>query len=282
MGKVFTWKEVRSGAIPSLEQFDTVKAIVREEIVRCDVIEAASFIGSAATGSHTLRSDVDVLVCRREKRSGEVDSVFERLRRLAVPFHIDIDDCSVDHVSSHFPRAKTIGAMMAAHVYRLGSDAAIKGEPMSLIQPSEMPGEAQIFDYIQCQMPLVEKFAHECWLFPPSLRFRCIGVAVNAVQHLARMVLWHKRHDVVSLPKPAVVDYYERMACPGSAHLRRIVSADAVYTAALRKQVARPCWFTHWRSRFLLQRSVFEIAKFVCAVRKEVELPGTIAFALLC
>lgn len=242
MGKVFSWPDLETDCVPTIENFRYIMDVIRKRLAEMPEIIGAAFYGSALNGGFNVRSDIDVIVIYNHDYRSEVIKELQDINSLAeglyVPIEINLTSDSLAKTPGH-----DISRSLWEHLgYSQNHQGVIKADPQDLFCMDGRGVIAETLQYIAHKRAGLEKRWTRVNTEGPE-KYRFLEKVLAAPMHVARKVL---RCEDISLlrqddSKAAVLKYYSEnfKQYNGCTELfQKLCNADAAYTRALQEQLS--------------------------------------------
>lgn len=239
MGKVFTWSEIQSKAVPTAEGFRRTLDMLKNDLAHASSVKTAVICGSVVRGDHTLRSDIDCLVIYDAGRSRSSFAVMQELSMKAAKMFVPVTfiACGTDVAAT---RMHHLGPSFFEHIARSAhAGGVIKGWPVTVLQENRNK-DVELEAYVRVKLYSLEEQCAEYPSKDPKERAHTLKKMLEAPVHVARKVLG-RQSVLKGDSKAAIVQQYrEEMSAELSAHLDALVSLDYEYTEVLGALLEKP------------------------------------------
>ena len=278
MGKLFTFSEMRLGAVPSPEtDFPKALRILAEDLSGTAEVVGALVFGSALRRDHDERSDIDVLVVLSQydqQTLRQLMRIFLRVRALHIPLQFVFVDEELGELGIH-----TITADLRVHLEwaeqrslilspkkspeDLIHSAVIKQNPLLFIKPMGQMVDATT-QYIAGKFASLLKHYISFYSESEEAQAQALGKALDISTYLARKMLFVKGVELSVDRKDAVGHEYVRHFPPHLQRLYREIEGIRRRAKNMQKNMLKdPDRATHQRYFEYIHGEVPKIMEFV-------------------
>lgn len=244
MGRFFSADALFTGDVPTHAAFAQVEDHLTRELV-CNEVMAASVFGSAVTGTHNARSDLDVLVIAKQGAGWRLHAHrLAQLRGYAATLHVPLQLVVLDE-SQAVTMGHGVGAGLFAHL-RGGNAKQIVGsrESVSFLMPPTQDAQSEAAHYRGRKQNRLQQdlyvWRHLAW----SERLHAMERAADGPVHLARKIV-HFMTDVAPADRKSILTAFAEVAevhrIPSAARsLVRLVETNHAYGTRVLAQPFKP------------------------------------------
>lgn len=239
MGVVFTWREVRDGHVPQLEDFVRVRQMIQSGLKNNPYIVAGIICGSVLRDDHNVRSDVD---CALLYRGGgyEVEAlkrmqeIVVEAQKLCVPINfIPVDTATAASGMHHF------GPSFLKHLaVSAANGGAIKEDFLAHLAPA-ISMRDEVTSYLRSKLYNLTEGAASFASYSDERKAAFLKKVLESPMHIARKVL-----DMYGCldgdSKREVVEAYCSFASEEMSHrFGELCDADFLYNIKLAHQLKK-------------------------------------------
>ncbi len=248
MGRFFTGLDLFEGRVPTPSAFRDAERLVVDELGGKEVVSAAVF-GSVVTGTHSARSDLDVVVVTKAGVGWRFhQNRLATLRQRALARHVPLQLVVLDADQAARP-GNGIGPGLRAHL-RAGARRLVGDQdPSAYLTAPDDDVQAEAWAYLGRKRNRLQQDAYAWRSMGWAERVRALERVTDGPVHLARKVV-HLMEDRLHTDRRAVMDAFGEVADAHNAHeaadlLARVADASHRYAERV---FAQP-WKPHGRAQ---------------------------------
>jgi hypothetical protein len=190
MGRVFSWREISSGRVPELDNFNLIGQILREELANCPAIIGALICGSFLRGDHNKRSDIDCVALYYWERRREAVKFFQKLSLfstdLCVPLEIIPVDSGLASTPNHHLASTFIDHLL---ISSKEPGSIIKMNPVPFLHFETCNFRLDTIEYLKHKARRFDKGEASLLTISSEQRLRLVQKALEFPVYAARKVL---------------------------------------------------------------------------------------------
>lgn len=190
MGRILGLRDVAKGQVPTKEQFEQAKAVVRERCLLEGGVKAAMFFGSTVYGAGGPRSDLDVVMVSTDADlpivRGRMATLADGLmKKYAVPLSVQL--VAVDQLQMGL---HTLTGPLVMHLRRAAEHehAMVKGNVLQRL-PSPQITQVDVLEYVVKKHHSLQEALLRADRWQEPLLCRLLQKVVEAPLHVARRQL---------------------------------------------------------------------------------------------
>lgn len=263
MGMVFSWGDVLTRKIPSLEGFSWAVENARKMFAEDDSIVGAIVCGSVIRGDHNRRSDVDVFVLYDPELQEEAFRCMQKVTREAFGKYVPLV-CLPCDTRIATTRMHHAGASFRQHLERSAiAGGLLKGNPLAFLADS-VPDRLELESYLRVKFYNLQEAWSTAVTFSEERRMMYLKKLIEAPMHVARKVLAH-RGFLDGDSKMRVRELYRERIPRLARQFEGFIRLDEVYSAELENQLREPDAHAYFRLLDIIAFSSEEVLDFIRA-----------------
>ncbi len=265
MGRVFQFQDIQEGRAPRLQDYGAVAESTLKALSDCQYVIGATFFGSFAHGTYSIRSDINCLLIYKNGHDMTVDCLLQGLVESAHDLHIPLSFTKQSDVVARV-QFRHVGDLFLQHFSsnNFGSNA-VKKKPESLFG-GDYGDKEEVTGYLRNKIMMFENVLPKGSVLEPYQFHRLLEDVLGTPFHVARKILYFlNKHPYIDTKAEVVKSYsiifHKNIAMTNT--LRSIARLDREYDSCLNRQLINPnsCSYEYMLGRILAE--VYEVKRFV-------------------
>lgn len=238
MGRIFSWKEIVEGKVPTILDFDIVSGTTRDRLTENDRVIGGLFLGSVLRGDFTNRSDVDVLVVYKEDLFYELAELISLAKKHCVPLQIIPLEIEIAKRGIH---TLNEGNFLSHLEWAARNGGIIKENPLRFIKSTRNRPEIVLRNTFKVISTNVAKSIGELYFYEGEKKMILLAKLLEAPMHIVRQIVWYKgKENPEESEEKAIQFYLETVEDPLLTQLlREILSLDERYSEILEEILSK-------------------------------------------
>jgi predicted nucleotidyltransferase len=259
LGRIFSWEEIIEGKVPTRQDFQMVKKVVREKLINNKKVIGALFIGSILRGDFNERSDVDVLVLHRGDVFPDLRELVSLAKKKFVPLQIIPVEIEMARLGIH---TLSEGNFIEHLKWAARNSGIIKENPLKFIKIEKIEPKTVLMTTFGVISKAVAKSICELSLYEGEKKMILLGKLLEAPMHIVTQIIWYKRKENPEVVKKKVIESYCETVRDEKAIrlLWEIISVEEEYSKTLKRILRRKNKKPYEAEYKLILRKIEEIA----------------------
>lgn len=234
LGRVFSWEEIIEGKVPTRQDFQVIKEVVREKLINNKKVVGALFLGSILRGDFSERSDIDVLVLHDENIFSDLTELITFAKKKFVPLQIIPVDIAMARQGIH---TLSEGNFIEHLKWAAENGGVIKENPLKFIKIEEIEPKIVLMTTFRVISKAVAKSICELSLYEGEKKMILLAKLLEAPMHIVTQVIWYKRKENPEVVREKVIESYFEIVRDEKVIrlLQEILNIDKEYSEILKR-----------------------------------------------